>query len=76
MLPKEREIEIPLLKALVDLGGQGKPSDIYPLVTRYFPNVSPEEFLKQLSTGGNKWTNRIQWVRQKLIVKGFMSSPE
>jgi restriction system protein len=28
-----------------------------------------------LPSGGNKWTNRIQWVRQRLIDKGEMYSP-
>jgi len=76
MLPKEKDIEVPLLKALSQLGGQGKPNDIYPLVTKAFPKIPAEDFLEQISTGANKWTNRIQWARQALINKGELSSPE
>ena len=76
MLPKQRDIEIPLLRALVELGGHGRPREIYPLVTRSYPDVPPEEFLEQISTGGNKWKNRIQWARQALIAKGELCAPE
>jgi len=29
LLPKEKEVELPLLKVLQELGGQGKTKDIY-----------------------------------------------
>jgi len=63
MLPKQKDIEIPLLQVLVELGGEGRPKEIYPLVTAKFPTVPKEDFLEQISRGMNKWTNRIQWVR-------------
>lgn len=75
MMPKQRDIEIPLLKALAELGGQGETKQIYPLVTKMFPKLTDEELTETLPTGGNKWKNRIQWVRQALIVKGEMYSP-
>jgi restriction system protein len=76
MLPKQRDVEVPLLKVLIQLGGKGKPQDIYPLITTAFPDVPQEDFLEQIPTGANKWTNRIQWVRQHLISKGELYSPE
>jgi len=33
MLPKQKDIEVPLLEVLVEIGGQGKPLDIYPIQT-------------------------------------------
>jgi restriction system protein len=75
MLPTQREIEVPLLQALADLGGQGKPKDIYPRVTAKFPSIREEELLETVPSGGNRWTNRIQWVRQKLITRGELDSP-
>lgn len=75
MLPKQKDIEIPLLKVLVEIGGEGRPKEIYPLVTKKFPEVPSEDFLEQISRGMNKWTNRIQWVRQRLINKGEIHSP-
>ena len=76
MLPKEHYIQIPLLKALVDLGGQGKSRDVYEVVTRLFPEVPAEDFLEELAAGANKWANRIRWVRQELVANGQMSSPQ
>jgi len=75
MLPKQKDIEIPLLEALVEMSGQGKSKDIYPLVTKKFPNIREEDLIETLPSGGNKWTNRIQWVRQRLIDKDELYSP-
>lgn len=75
MLPKEKDIEIPLLKSLLKLGGRGQPKEIYPLVTEQFPEIRDEDLAETLPSGGNKWKNRIQWVRQSLIVKEEMYSP-
>jgi predicted type IV restriction endonuclease len=75
MLPKQQDIEIPLLEVLEAVGGQGKPGVIYPLVTQKFPIITEEDLVETLPSGANKWTNRIQWVRQALISQGEMSSP-
>ena len=75
VLPKQKDIEIPLLEVLVEIGGRGRPKDIYPLVTKKFPQIREEDLIETLSSGSHKWTNRIQWVRQSLIQKGEMSSP-
>lgn len=75
MLPKQSEIEIPLLKTLNEIGGSGTPQEIYPRVTKFFPNLTDADLAETVSTGGNKWKNRIQWVRQRLISQGEMESP-
>jgi len=75
VLPKQKDVEVPLLEVLVELGGEGKPKDIYPLVTKKFPQLREEDLIETLPSGANKWTNRIQWVRQSLIQKEEMSSP-
>jgi len=75
MLPKQKDVEIPLLEVLVELGGQGKPKEIYPLVTKKFPQITAKDLAGTLPSGGNRWTNRIQWARQALIIKGEMYSP-
>jgi restriction system protein len=73
MLPKQTDIEIPLLGVIVELGGEGTPKQIYALVTKKFPQITDEDLNEKLKSGGNKWTNRIQWVRQKLVMKGEIS---
>jgi len=77
MIPRDKDIEIPLLEVLLELGGEGKPTQqIYPLVTMKFPQITDEDLAEKLPSGkNNKWTNRIQWIRQQLISKGEMSSP-
>lgn len=75
MLPKQKDIEVPLLEVLVELGGQGKTKEIYPLVTKKFPEIKDEDLTEVLPSGGFKWINRIQWVRLSLIDKGEMDSP-
>ena len=75
VLPKQKDVEIPLLEVLVEIGGQGRPKDIYPLVRKKIPQIQDEDLLETLPSGTNKWTNSIQWVRQSLIQKGEMSSP-
>ena len=75
MLPSQKEVEVPLLEALEKLGGKGRPKDIYPLVTKKFPQIDNKDLAEILPSGGNRWTNRIQWVRQRLIKKGEVDSP-
>ncbi|MDC3960935.1 restriction endonuclease [Polyangium jinanense] len=76
MIPKQSQIELPLLQVLARFpGGEAKPSDVYPLLEKRFPNLTKEDLVEQLESGSSKWTNRVQWVRQSLITKGEMSSP-
>jgi restriction system protein len=77
MIPKQTELEIPLLRAMKALGGKARPEQVYALVTKYFPDLTESDLTEELeSGGGNKWKNRIRWVRQKLISKGDLESPE
>lgn len=75
-MPKQTQIELPLLHVLVEIGGKGKPSEIYPLVTKMFPQLTEDDLRLTITSGSNKWTNRIQWVRQQLIQQGYMYAPE
>lgn len=75
-MPKQSEIELPLLQVLIEIGGKGKPSEIYPLVSKKFPQLTKEDLQEKIVSGSNKWTNRIQWVRHQLIQKGFIHAPE
>lgn len=75
MLPKTKDIEIPLLLSIQKFGGKAKAQDIYPEVRKHFPQLSEADIAEPLPSGGNKWTNRIQWARQRLIEHGEVSSP-
>ncbi|WJQ81013.1 restriction endonuclease [Brevibacillus brevis] len=76
VMPSQTEIEKPLLQTLYELGGQANPQQVYSVLRAKFPELTQEDLEETLISGGNKWTNRIQWVRQKLITKGDMSSPQ
>ena len=70
--PKQAEIEVPLLQALVELGGEGRPRDIYFLVAKRFPQLTPEEQEERLENypSTRKWSNLVQWIRQRLVDLG------
>jgi len=70
MMPKQKDVEVPLLEVLIGIGGQGKPKDIYPLITKRFPEITVKDLAETLKSGVNKWTNRIQWARAELVKKG------
>jgi restriction system protein len=70
--PKQFEIELPILNILEELGGSAKPKDIYPKVTKFFPQLTEEDLVAKLPSSPStfKWHNLIQWSRQGLIDKG------
>lgn len=74
-LPKLKDVEVALLKSLVTLGGKAPTANVYPEVTKQFPELTQEQLSEALPSGGNRWTNRIQWVRLRLIEKSEMASP-
>jgi restriction system protein len=76
MIPKQPEIEIPLLRAVSELGGRARPDQVYNLVTKHFSSLTDGDLNEVDSGGGNRWKNRIRWVRQRLISKNELVSPE
>ncbi len=38
--PKQNEIELPLLKALHDLGGKAEPKELYPRLAKIFTQLT------------------------------------
>jgi restriction system protein len=75
MMPREIEIQLPLLKCLEELGGSARPQELYPRIKKCFPGLTEADIAETLPSGGNKWTNRVQWVRQRLVSKGEIASP-
>lgn len=75
MLPSRKDLEIPLLKALVQLGGQARPKDVYPLVAQEFPDIPKSAFKERLKSGRNRWYHRVHIARQELKEKGEIDSP-
>ena len=69
-LPKKKGTELPLLREIEAVGGEAKPQTIYSKVTSHFPQITKEDLEETITVGINKWTNRIQWARQSLVLKG------
>lgn len=74
MLPKQSDIQIPLLKCLDEIGGKAKPPEIYPRLLKCFPGITPKDLTQTPASGANKWKNCVAWVRQRLISDGEMES--
>jgi restriction system protein len=69
--PKQYEIEIPLLQTIHELGGAAKTADIYPRVSKHFPQLTEEDLAAKLPSSPStfKWWNLVQWCRQGLVEK-------
>lgn len=73
-LPSEYQTKfwLALLNEIQSSGGRAKPSEIYPRMRRYFPEITDEDVVRRNPGGGNTWTNRIQFVRQRLVETGLL----
>ena len=71
-LPAEKEIRLPLLKVIADAGGQLPMLEAVAAVERYFPELTDEDKRLKLKSGSLVWRNRVQWVRQYLVSKGYL----
>ena len=76
--PKEGEIEVPLLRELHKLGGKAKPSELYPLLVSYFPELTKEDLERKTLSNPTiyKWHNLVQWARWHLVNKGQIDRSE
>ena|SRR3990172_3822682 len=77
MLPSQTDIELPLLEVLKELGGKGRPAQIYPLVANKFPQITDADREKRVQGGSVlKWKNDIAFARLKLVTKGEVNNKE
>jgi hypothetical protein len=51
MIPSQARIEVPLLEALIELGGTVKPKQVYAVVAAKLPELTPEDLEGQLTCG-------------------------
>lgn len=71
-IPSEKDIRIPLLHLINDLGGEVKPVQTYAILADYFM-LTEEEQEELLPSGRNKkFGNRIQWARLTLRDMGLL----
>ncbi len=75
MFPKDKDVEVPLLHVLIELGGEGHLRNIYPLVAKRFPEITEKELTETLFTGGNAWEAFVHWVIRALEIKEEVFEP-
>jgi hypothetical protein len=72
------DFEMPLLQAIVKLGGKAKTKDVYPEVEQIMglmPAKFPEEY-EAYQKGQIKWKNKTAWGREYLKRKGQLDGTE
>jgi restriction system protein len=72
VLPTHTSIELPLLKVLSDNRDQLTAAEAIDSVTKYFPQITPDDLTKEMNSpwGGSFWRNRVRWARQALVGRG------
>ena len=69
-LPKQSEVEIPLLSEIAKAGGRAKPRELYPRLAALFPHITEDDLKATMKDGHNRWANTVQWARQALVLQG------
>ncbi|MEO5904155.1 MAG: winged helix-turn-helix domain-containing protein [Gemmatimonadaceae bacterium] len=63
----------PVLRALDQLGGSGRPDEVGPLVASAL-NLSEKELAETLTSGTSRFKNQVAWARFYLSKGGFIDS--
>lgn len=63
----------PVIEALQDLGGSGRPSEVVDRIASKL-NVSEDEQSEQLESGQSRFANEIHWARFYLARTGYIDS--
>lgn len=68
----ESEYDLPLLGALIELGGSAPSREVTERVGVSLKGKLTEADYERLASGGIRWENRLQFVRLRLIQQGLM----
>lgn len=69
-LPKQTNVEIPLLLEIARAGGSARPRAIYAKVASHFHEITEEDLAERMPNGCNLWQDRVGWVRKVLVING------
>lgn len=76
-ITSHKEFYIPVLQALVKLGGQAKPKDVIDLVGKLMEHRFKPKDLELLKSSPEmvRWRNKVMWARNSLVNElGYMMS--
>ena len=65
----------PVIEALQDLGGSGRPAEVVDWITEKL-SISEEEQNDLLTSGQPRYVNDIHWARYYLVQSGYIDSSE
>jgi len=71
-IPSQKDIQIPLLHIIHNMGGKVKPNDVFGKIADYFRLTKKEQQEMQPSGVSKKFDNRVAWARNSLCVLGFL----
>jgi Mrr N-terminal domain/SeqA protein N-terminal domain len=71
LLPEQR-YELPLLRALIDAGGEARYREVLESVGRALSDEFMPADHETLSSGSVRWHSRLQFVRLRLVERGEM----
>lgn len=69
-----RGLRIPILEALIEMGGKGKVSDVLKRVEGKMKNKLGRADYQRLETGEVRWRNRARWERLNMVNEGLLRS--
>ena len=72
-LPQHFRYIIPIIEALKEMGGSGKPSEVTDKIIEML-NISEEELQKTIKSGASKVINQIHWARLFLVKTAYLDS--
>jgi hypothetical protein len=68
----EEQYEVPLLTALIELGGSAPSREVIELVGKKLADRLTDADKATLNSGGIRWRSRVQFVRLRMIEQGLM----
>ncbi len=72
-IPIEESIQLPLLRAIADAGGELPSKAAVSRVAAFFPELTEHDMNLKLPSGyGLLFPNRVQWSRQRLVQLGYL----
>jgi restriction system protein len=63
----------PVIDALVELGGSGRPEEVEDLIAEHL-KISDEVRNEQISSGQSRYSNKVNWARFYLVRAGLIDS--
>jgi hypothetical protein len=68
--PESSRLELPILQELKATGGRDQPRYLYDRLTRYFPQVMPQDLAEKTSAGRSRWHRVVQIAAKHLLEQG------